>query len=254
MTECKNTTVIAVLPRLTDSAGLRFGFVSLLRDIRWEAGNRGSHQWCRCVLDYTPEGGPSLLHTPCEASQTRSESFTAHPSSHPTGITNNKLPGLKTDKHTSFCQKTSSPTVTVNWLQSRNTDAGPVLNFLLCFFFMHNRINHHCLYFLCWLLTHHSSLISQLIQTGSPVKLQYIHERIKAQRCSVWFTESPRPLWSQLPEVMFGQRLLFYCKLPAERSISGSPAKERQASQLLCIHTQFKHRLISLDAKLRCEA
>lgn len=95
-TERKNNAVITVSPRLTDSARLRFGSVSLLRDIRWEAGNRGSHQWCRCVLDCTPEGGPSQLHTPCAASQTRSESFTAHPSSHPTEITNNTLTEVST--------------------------------------------------------------------------------------------------------------------------------------------------------------
>ena len=89
MTEHKTKAAVTVFPRLTDWARLGFCFANLLRDSRWEAENRGSGQWCRCVLDYTPEGGPSQLHTPCEASQTRSETFTSRPSSHPTELTSN---------------------------------------------------------------------------------------------------------------------------------------------------------------------
>lgn len=149
--------------------------------------------------------------------------------------------------------------MTANWLQSRSPDTRPLLNSSCLFvlfwvFLMRSRINHRCWYFWCWLLTHHSSLISKLIQTGSPVKLQNIDESMKTQRCSVWFTASS--LWSHLPEGMFEQRLLFYCKLPAERSISGSPAKERQAPQLLCIHTESTdslHRTLNLNVTCKQE-
>lgn len=48
-----------------------------LPDIHWGAGSRGFHQLCKHGPGWTPEEGSSPRHTPCEASQLHSESFTA---------------------------------------------------------------------------------------------------------------------------------------------------------------------------------
>lgn len=53
-----------------------------LLDIHWGAGSRGFHLWCTHGLGWKPEAAPSPLHTPCEASQLRSESFTFTARSH----------------------------------------------------------------------------------------------------------------------------------------------------------------------------